>query len=282
MTAPQPAPDHHSASSLPGEAPPVSGASSGDWRREIADALRVAVPVAVLGGLVLGLLWVWLAPRVPLVSDGRAVLLANSEGQQAVAADGVFLLVGLGVGAVAGIVVFLMRRGGGVAVALGLAGGALAGSWLAWQLGMWLGPSDDIVAAARSAGVDNVFEAPLELGAHGVLLALPFAAVGFHLPTALSPPPTRPPPFPPSSPGGTSGSPRAGAGARASDAGVAQLRAIPAVRAPVNVIRSAGESSISSPRRPAETKTVGCSRAEASTTVRSRLRCPSGEMPPRT
>src|SRR5207302_94774 len=44
-------------------------------------------------------------------------------------------------------------------------------------------------------------------------------------------------------------------------------RAIGAVVASVSLIRGPGESSTSSPRRPADTKTVGCSSAETSTTV---------------
>ncbi|RBM19751.1 ABC transporter permease [Streptomyces sp. PT12] len=182
MTDPQPAPDHHPES--PSTGGPPGGGSPGqrtDWRREIADGVRVALPLAAASGLALGLLWLWLAPRVPLVSDGRSVMLANSEGQQAIAADGTFLLLGLAIGAVAGVVVFALRRTGGVALVLGLAAGALAGSWLAWQLGMWLGPTDDVAAAARDAGVDNVFDASLRLGAKGVLFALPAAAVGAHL-----------------------------------------------------------------------------------------------------
>lgn len=59
-------------------------------------------------------------------------------------------------------------------------------------------------------------------------------------------------------------------------------RAIGARTASVSAARSPGASSTSRPRRPADTHTVACADAESSRTVRSRLRCPSGEMPPRT
>ena len=58
--------------------------------------------------------------------------------------------------------------------------------------------------------------------------------------------------------------------------------AIGANVAPVRRARSAGASSISSPRRPPLQNIVGSCCAEASTTVGSRFRWPSGEMPPAT
>ncbi|ONK15051.1 ABC transporter permease [Streptomyces sp. MP131-18] len=200
MTVPQPAPDHRPAADNAAEhtaggeghdpwaaraAAPVPGrAAAGtapDWGREIRDGLLVALPVAVVGGLVLGLLWLWRAPRVPLVSDGQAVLLANSEGQAAMGADATFLLFGLALGVPVGIAVFVARRRGGVGTAIGLAAGALAGSWLAWRLGVWLGPAQDVAGHAREVGAGVEFDAPLNIGARGVLLGLPFAAVGVHL-----------------------------------------------------------------------------------------------------
>ena len=51
---------------------------------------------------------------------------------------------------------------------------------------------------------------------------------------------------------------------------------------PVSRSRSAGASAISSPRRPALTKTSGHSSALASSTVGSAFRCPSGLIPPTT
>ncbi|MGK5530338.1 ABC transporter permease [Streptomyces sp. URMC 129] len=187
MTVPQPTPDHRAASGTAAETPdggqdpggPVTRRAG--WGREIREVLVVALPVAALTGLVLGLLWLWRAPRVPLVSDGESVLLANSEGQQAIGADGTFLLLGLAIGAVTGVVVFLLRRAGGVAVVLGLLAGALLGSVLAWRLGVWLGPTGDITARARSVGADVVFDGPLKIRAFGVLLGLPFAAVAAHM-----------------------------------------------------------------------------------------------------
>jgi hypothetical protein len=156
--------------------PPRPGAG-----RQTAEGVLVALPVALVSGVALGLLWLWRAPRIPLVAQDNAVLLANSEAEQAIAADGTFLLLGLAVGAVTGLAVFLLRRRGGVAVVLGLAAGAVGGALLAWGMGDWFGPTDDIVAHARQAGPGVIFDGPLELGAKGVLMGLPFAALGAHL-----------------------------------------------------------------------------------------------------
>ncbi|SFK04456.1 hypothetical protein SAMN05192584_103210 [Streptomyces pini] len=195
VTAPTPpSPDHGSSQSPPpydpwvsaprgkdpGENPVEGGDGGAPAGREVLEAAAVAVAVAVLG-VALGLLWLWLAPRVPLISDGTAVYLKNSEGEETVGADGTFVLLALGVGALSGAAVFLARRRGGVGVVIGLAAGALAGSLLAWWLGVQLGPDQDVVAQAGAVGEGRVFDAPLELHAKGALLAWPLAALGVHL-----------------------------------------------------------------------------------------------------
>ncbi|MFI1795942.1 ABC transporter permease [Streptomyces sp. NPDC020379] len=149
-------------------------------RAELREAAVVAAVVAV-AGVLLGLLWVWLAPRVPLVSDGRAVYLKNSEGEQAIGADGTFALLALGFGVLSSAAVFWFRRRGGIPLVAGLAAGSLLASLIGWRLGIWLGPSSDVVATAKSVGKGVVFDAPLKLGAKGVLLAWPLAAMVVHL-----------------------------------------------------------------------------------------------------
>lgn len=149
-------------------------------RRETRDAVLVALAVTVLG-VALGLLWAWLAPRVPLYSDGRAVYLRRPEGEQAIGADGTFVLLALAVGAVVGTVVFWCRRQGGIGLVVGLAVGGVLGSLLAWRLGVWLGPDTDLATLAQQAGKGETFDGPLELQAKGALLAWPFAALAVHL-----------------------------------------------------------------------------------------------------
>ncbi|MFK4067948.1 DUF2567 domain-containing protein [Streptomyces sp. NPDC029674] len=149
-------------------------------KTEVRQAAVITVAVAV-GGVLLGLLWMWLAPRVPLISDGKMVYLKDTEGEQAIGVDGTFTLLSLGFGLVSGVVVFLVSKRGGIPLVAGLALGSLCGALLAWRVGIWLGPETDVVAHAKSVGKGVVFDAPLELKAMGTLLAWPVAALAVHL-----------------------------------------------------------------------------------------------------
>ncbi|GLF94213.1 DUF2567 domain-containing protein [Streptomyces yaizuensis] len=187
----------------PWQAPPPPGPQTPgglDRATELREGL-LTLAVVTAAGVAMGLLWLWLAPRVPLISDGKAVFLENSEGEGAVGADGVFALLGLGFGLVSAAGVFLWRRRGGIGLVVGLALGGLLGSLLAWRLGVWLGPTSDVAAHARSVGRGVTFDAPLELTAKGMVLAWPIAAMLTHLGlTALftprDPEPALPPPPP--------------------------------------------------------------------------------------
>ncbi|MFJ8866221.1 ABC transporter permease [Streptomyces sp. NPDC102473] len=226
MTAPL-TPPHQPQPNDPWQAPP-SGSHAVPGDRPGADERRTelkqgAVIVAVLtvAGLVLGLLWLWLSPRVPLVSDDTAVFLKNSEGEEAIGADGTFVLLGLAFGLVSGIAVFLFRRRGGIPLVVGLALGGLLGSLLAWGIGTWFGPTSDVVAHAKEVGKGVTFDAPLELHAVGAaMLAWPIAAMIVHLGlTALFGPRDPEPEWdfpygaPYSAPSDSSGSAGAGSGA---------------------------------------------------------------------
>jgi hypothetical protein len=153
-------------------------------KTEVRDAAVTLVAVAVTGVL-LGVLWWWLAPHVPLMGDvvdkNWVVYLKDTEGEQAVGVDGTFTLLGLAFGVVSSLAVFLVRRRGGVPLVVALGVGGLLGSLLAWRLGVWLGPGQDVIAHAKSAGKGVTFSAPLKLGAKGALLAWPLAALVVHL-----------------------------------------------------------------------------------------------------
>lgn len=153
-------------------------------KTEVREAAVVAVAVA-LGGVLLGVLWWWLAPSVPLVGDvsdnSWVVYLKDSEGEQAVGVDGTFTLLALVFGAASAAAVFLWRRRGGVPLVVALGVGAFVGSLLAWRVGVWLGPSSDVIAHAKAVGEGVTFSAPLKLGAKGVWLAWPIAALVVHL-----------------------------------------------------------------------------------------------------
>ncbi|MFI0778733.1 ABC transporter permease [Streptomyces sp. NPDC021212] len=182
----QPAPGEPAAQGRPDpypaeESEPAEYSEPGEeLRAELVQASVVAIAVAV-AGVGLGLLWLWLAPRVGLISDGKAVYLKNSEGEDAIGADGVFVLAALAFGLVSALLTFLFCRRGGVALVVGLAIGGVLGSVIAWRIGVWLGPSTDVVAHARQVGKGVAFQAPLKLNAKGALLAWSVAAMVVHL-----------------------------------------------------------------------------------------------------
>ncbi|SOE27035.1 hypothetical protein SAMN05442782_3819 [Streptomyces sp. OK228] len=147
---------------------------------EVRDAAVVTVAM-VLAGVLLGVLWWWLAPHVPLIADDSAVYLKDTEGEQAIGVDGTFTLLALAFGAVSAVVVFLVRRRGGVPLVVALAVGGLLGSLLAWRVGIWLGPTQNVVAHAKAVGKGVTFSAPLKLGAKGALLAWSLAGLVVHL-----------------------------------------------------------------------------------------------------
>ena len=155
-------------------------------KTEVREAALIAVAVAAVGGVLLGLLWWQLAPHVPLVGDlvdkNWVVYLKDSEGEQAIGVDGTFVLLSLALGAVSALAVFLVRRRGGIPLVVGLATGSLLGSLLAWRLGVWLGPTQDVIAHARQAGKGVTFSAPLKLSAKWAApLAWPLSATLVHL-----------------------------------------------------------------------------------------------------
>lgn len=149
-------------------------------KTELREAAVITVAVALAGAL-LGVLWAWLTPHVPLVADATAVYLKDTEGEQAIGVDGTFTLLALGFGAVSALVVFLLRRRGGVPLVIALALGGLLGSLLAWRIGIWLGPTQNVVAHAKAVGKGITFSAPLKLGAKGALLAWSLSALVVHL-----------------------------------------------------------------------------------------------------
>ncbi|RVU15707.1 DUF2567 domain-containing protein [Streptomyces antnestii] len=177
---PQPSNDAWQAPDPSGSLPPHTQEDGPGMRTELREAAVVTVGVA-LCGLLLGALWLWLAPHVPLIADAQAVYLKDTEGEQAVGVDGTFTLLGLAFGAVSAVVVFLWRRRGGVPLVVALAVGGLLGGLLAWRFGVWLGPTQDVAAHAKAVGKGVTFDAPLELKAKGALLAWPLAALIVHL-----------------------------------------------------------------------------------------------------
>ncbi|MEZ0093084.1 hypothetical protein [Streptacidiphilus sp. EB129] len=168
-----------------------------ELRANLVIICALLVGSAVLGVL-MGAVWHWLAPKVPLYADTSAVYLKDPEGEQAIGADGTFALIGLGFGLVAGALAYWRTRArqGGVTVAVGLALGGLLGAYIAAKVGTALGPTGDVVAAARAVPTGQTFYGPLKLTAQGVLTAWPIAALAVLMGlTALFTPKPQPQPM---------------------------------------------------------------------------------------
>ncbi|RKE18616.1 DUF2567 domain-containing protein [Streptomyces sp. TLI_171] len=151
-------------------------------RPPLGPELRIGAIITVGGavlGLVLGLLWLWLAPRIGYQVQGNRILYRDPEGEEAIGSVGVFSLLAAALGLVTALGAFLWTRarGGGIAVAVGLAVGGVLGSLVAWQLGTHLGPTDDLRAHAIAVGDGGTFEGPLELSAGGALVVWPMTAM---------------------------------------------------------------------------------------------------------
>ena len=131
--------------------------------------------------MVLGLLWWLLASPVPYISDGENAFLRHTEGEETVAVDAVYVLLASALGAVSGLLVFLIRRNGGIAVVVGLALGSVLAGLIGWQLGELLGSSGDLAARAADVGRGETFEGPLRLHSTVGLLVWPLVALLVHL-----------------------------------------------------------------------------------------------------
>jgi hypothetical protein len=130
--------------------------------RQSAMALVVAVAIGALGFAV-GLLWLAISPRVPIIKVEGGYQYAIPEPEQAVASDGWFLIIGVALGIVLGLVSwFLLRRYRGVGMLVAITVGSLLGAWAAWWLGHHMAIVDfNHLAAAAPVGTH--LQAPIEL-----------------------------------------------------------------------------------------------------------------------
>jgi LPXTG-motif cell wall-anchored protein len=142
------------------------------------DLRGAALTVVVLGltGLPAGLVWWWLAPRADfrIESGGPVPIGPEPSPELVVGVDVVFTLVLAGLGLLAGLAVWFLRRRRGVASLLALAVGTAAAGVLAWQLGGLLRPSP---TAAELAHVGARVTTGLELNSLPALAVGPFVAV---------------------------------------------------------------------------------------------------------
>ncbi|SDM59284.1 Protein of unknown function [Geodermatophilus siccatus] len=141
------------------------------------------VGVLLLAGVAAGLLWWALAPRATfeVTADGP-VPVGHPSAELLFADDGVLTLVLAGLGLVAGLAAWRLRRRRGVATVLALALGTVLASLAAWRLGELLGAGP---SPAELAAVGTRVITPLRLGSPAALAVAPFLAVLGYVVSAL-------------------------------------------------------------------------------------------------
>jgi len=148
-------------------------------RADLRTAL-LTVLVLALSGFAAGGLWLWLAPRADYRVTATDIVPVEGpvSSELFMADDGVFVLLLAGLGLLAGLVAWRLRRRRGVPTLAALAAGMFAAGIVARQLGEWLGagPTEDELAQAGTTVTTG-----LGLGATAALAVGPFAAVLVYL-----------------------------------------------------------------------------------------------------
>jgi len=130
------------------------------WKRFLTPVLVTLVVAA--SGFALGWLWTTLSPRVALIKVEGGFVYADAEPEQALAADGWFLLLGLGAGLLFALLAWLLRAHRGPAMLFALAVGSLGAAWIAWWFGIHIGLAE-LNAARDAAPIGARLQAPLGL-----------------------------------------------------------------------------------------------------------------------
>jgi hypothetical protein len=154
---------------------PVRWAGLQGAREDRRTGVLIVLALTV-AGLPAGLLWLWLAPRASfrVTATGLEPIGAPPSGELFMAGDGIYLMVLAGLGLLAGLAGWLLRRHRGVVVLGALAAGMIAAALVAWQLGQLLAPGP---TEAELADVGRTVTTGVRLGAVAAVAVGPFLAV---------------------------------------------------------------------------------------------------------
>ncbi len=143
-------------------------------------AVRLAtrwIGLALAVGVVAGLVWWRVSPRVPLLARGGDLFPQEFQPRGYIAADAIFALITVGCGVVLTLAGLSRLRDRPLALVWSGAIGGLGGAGLAALVGTRLG-SVDLVGYAASAPDGTVIDGPLQIHVFGVLVLWAIVAVG--------------------------------------------------------------------------------------------------------
>jgi hypothetical protein len=147
--------------------------------RAILTAVLLVAAGAILG-LIGGLVWAALAPRVVYqvyTLKPPTAYAVNPETNAFIAADGIYSFVAVGGGALLGLAGYVagVRRYGAIPM-IGTIAGALAAAFLAAWLGNVKTGGDSFNNTLSTSKQGAFLHAPIQLGSHGALAFWPVAA----------------------------------------------------------------------------------------------------------
>jgi len=130
------------------------------WKRVLTPVLVTLVVAA--SGFALGWLWNALSPRVALFKVEGGFVYAEAEPEQALAADGWFLILGAAAGVLFAALAWTLRVHRGPVMLLALTVGSLGAAWIAWWFGIHIGLAE-LNAARDAAPIGARVQAPIGL-----------------------------------------------------------------------------------------------------------------------
>lgn len=134
------------------------------------------IVVCIAAGLLVGVVWWLVAPQFAVEMVDGELRPSGPIGESRFAADAWFAIISGAAGVLIALVMFTRHRHRPVATVIALAAAGLAGSVVAWRLGVLLRP-DQITGALGDIAEGTRLDFPLDLGATGVLFAWPIASL---------------------------------------------------------------------------------------------------------
>lgn len=149
---------------------------TGTRRSQDTGEALAAIGLLLLGGVVLGVGWVLIAPTVQGVVVEGGIALSELESARIFDAEGVFAVIVVAAGAATAVLASRWLRRAGALAVLTLAVGGLLASVVAWRVGVWFG-ADPVETTGGALSIGSTIALPLRLRTASILLLWPIATV---------------------------------------------------------------------------------------------------------